>query len=505
MSSKEKNQISLLLDDLATLEEYIHDLFNFSPLPVCFVSPIGVILEVNPAFVKTSGYSLEKIVGEPLEKVFKKEEIELITKETLEKKLIEGRELTFSPQEGEPITVQVFTNVRNDDKGETVGYFLSFFDLREIKKSESDLRMVQTALLNILEDTEEARKKAENEKKKTEAVVTNFTDGLLFFDNNHHLVLINPQTERLFKIAAKDIIGKSFQELKEISDLRSLLESLGEDITETFRKELPLNEDSILEVSVIAMKGEDGDMGDLVVLHDISREKMIERLKTEFVSLAAHQLRTPLSAIKWSIRMALDGDLGPMNKKQKDVLKKTYESNERMITLVNDLLNLTRIEGGKYVINLVPVDIVKICQDSIAFTKDNFENKGIKLIVKMPRKKITVMADEEKLKIVIQNLLDNAFKYTNRGGEVSLELKETVKNVSLGIEDTGVGINLMKQNRVFTKFFRSDEAVLLEPAGSGLGLYMAKNIIEGHGGKIGFKSQPGKGTRFFFNLPKKDS
>ena len=504
MATKEENQLSLLLDDLTALEEYIHDLFNFSPLPICFISPVGVILEVNPALEKASGFKMDEIVGEPLERVFKKEEIGPLARETIREGSVDGKELRFFPKGGEEVAVQVFTRTRKDEKGEVVGYFLSLFDLTGIKKTEAELKRVQTALLNILEDTEEARRKAEEEKDKTQAIITNFTDALFFFDKDHRLALMNPQAEIFFKIKKEKVIGESINRLYELPELRALIEFLGEGMKEVSRKEFPLTEDFILEVSVISMKRDSVDLGDLVVLHDVSREKTIERLKTEFVSLSAHQLRTPLSAIKWSLMMILDGDLGAINKGQKDILEKTYLSNERMIALINDLLNLARIEEGKYALSLAPADIVKICQSIIDLSEEPFKNKGIKLRFNKPAKKtIQVLVDEEKLKLVIQNLLDNAFKYTFKNGRVSLSLKEIDKGVRIEVKDTGIGIVEKEQKRVFSKFFRTNEAVLVEPAGSGLGLYMAKNIIEGHGGKIGFISKVDQGTTFYFVLPTK--
>ncbi|MDP3093825.1 MAG: PAS domain-containing sensor histidine kinase [bacterium] len=499
-------KISLLLTDLASLEDYINGLLNFSPLPICFVSPLGVILETNPAFEKVSGFPSEEIIGESVEKIFDKQEVAKLAKETFSKGVVAAKELSILRKDGSAIITQVFTRVRVDEQSRPIGYFLGLFNLSGIKKTEEELRKVQAALLNILEDTEEARRGAEEEKDKTQAVITNFSDGLLFFDKNHRLTLINPKAEDFFKISKEKLIGKLVKEIAGFPEVKSLINFLGESIEEVFRKEFAVTKEIIFEVSAIPMKSGASDLGDLVVLHDVSREKMIERLKTEFVSLAAHQLRTPLSAIKWSLRMLLDGDIGEISKEQKDIVEKTYQSNERMITLINDLLNLARIEEGKYVINPVLADMVEICQSTIEFIGSDFRNKGIKLEFLKPAKKpIRVFADEEKLKLVVQNLVDNAFKYTPKGGKVTVSLKETANEVRTEVQDTGIGIADNEQKRVFTKFFRASEAVLTEPAGSGLGLYMAKNIIESHGGKIGFTSKQNKGTTFYFTLPKADS
>ncbi|PIP18402.1 MAG: hypothetical protein COX42_01045, partial [Parcubacteria group bacterium CG23_combo_of_CG06-09_8_20_14_all_35_6] len=304
-----------------------------------------------------------------------------------------------------------------------------------------------------------------------------------------NLALINPKAEDFFKTDNS-------------KGLKEIIEFLGSDIKDVFRKEFVMAKDFILEISAISMEKDGVDLGNLVVLHDVSREKIIEKLKTEFVSLAAHQLRTPLSAIKWSLRMILDGDLGKINKDQKEIMEKTYQSNERMIALVNDLLSVARIEEGKYAINAISIDVAEICRLAIDSIADGFKKKGIRLKFIKPSKSIMVFCDKEKIGLVLQNMLDNALKYTTKLGKVSLFIEETLVDVTFNIKDTGIGIAKNEQNRVFSKFFRTNEAVLSEPVGSGLGLYMAKNIIDSHNGKIGFKSQPGKGTTFYFTLKK---
>jgi len=240
-------------------------------------------------------------------------------------------------------------------------------------------------------------------------------------------------------------------------------------------------------------------------LHDITREKKVERLKTEFVSLSAHQLRTPLSAIKWTLRMLLDGDLGELSPEQREFLEKTYKSNERMIVLVNDLLDVTRIEEGRYIYKLVLADIEALTQFVISSRKEEFEKRKIKLKFKKPEKKLPeVEIDVERIKVVIQNLLENALRYTPVGGDVIVSLRHYKDRIEFSVKDTGMGIPVDQQSRIFTKFFRSPNAVRAETEGSGLGLFISKNIIEAHGGKIGFESEENKGSTFHFSIPLKE-
>ncbi len=499
-------KISSLLEDLSILEDYAQDLFNFSPLPVCLISPVGVILEANPAFEKISGSEIDGIIGEPAERFFEKDQIKALTTDILKGKreIIEGREIKFLPQGKQSMVVHVFAKARNDQSGETVGYFLGFFNLTEIKNAEKELKKTQKALLNILEDTKGAKDRAEQEKEKTQAIITNFTDGLLVFDRKYRLILINPKAESFLNVGGKKIYGKSLLELAKISECKSLIKLLGNTIEDIFRKELDMGEEFVLEVSAISLKKEAEGFGYLVILHDISREKIIERLKTEFVSISAHQLRTPLSAIKWTLKMLLDGDLGGITAEQREFLNRTYDSNERMINLINSLLNVSRIEEGRFVYKPVFVNLAAMTKSLLDDYQEMIKQKGVIIKFIKPSKPLPkVFADKEKIGLAIQNLIDNAIRYTPAGKKVIISLRRVKDEVEFNIKDEGVGIPKKQQNRIFTKFFRGTNVVKLDTDGSGLGLFITKNIIKAHKGKIWFESKQRKGSTFRFTLPTK--
>jgi len=372
----------------------------------------------------------------------------------------------------------------------------------EIEARSGDLEKARMALMNILEDTEEARMLAEKEKEKTKAIINNFSDGLLVFDEKTKLSLINPQAEKLFEINGKNLIGKTIEELDIFSTLKPLTSLLKRDIENVFRKEMPIKEDVVLEASTLPIKTDEGKQGILVIVHDITREKTIERMKTEFVSISAHQLRTPLSAIKWTLGMLLDGDLGEFTQEQKEFLQKTYSSNERMINLINDLLDVTRIEEGRYLYRPSLVELEPIIQFIVNSYKDQIEKKKIKLEIKKPLKNLPkVMIDVEKMKLAIQNFIDNAIKYTLDNGRLVISYSFDEHDIEVSVQDSGVGIPKDQQARIFSKFFRGNNALRMETDGSGLGLFIAKNIIEAHDGKVWFESEEGKGTTFHFTLP----
>lgn len=233
--------------------------------------------------------------------------------------------------------------------------------------------------------------------------------------------------------------------------------------------------------------------------------KLAEKTKIELISLTAHQLRTPLSGIKWTLQMFLDGDLGKITQEQRGFLEKIYSANERMIFLINDILNVTKIEEGKYLFNPALVDFEETVYFIINSYKEEIERRKINFEFKKSKNSLPlVFLDVEKIKLAIQNLLDNALRYTSAQGKVIISLNYAKKKIEFSIKDTGIGIPKEQQSKVFTKFFRASNVMKIKTEGSGLGLFIVKNIIEAHGGKIWFNSEENKGTSFHFTLPVKN-
>ncbi|MFW6311503.1 MAG: sensor histidine kinase, partial [Nanoarchaeota archaeon] len=330
----------------------------------------------------------------------------------------------------------------------------------------------------------------------------NFADGILMINKENKLSLINPKAEELLGIKEKEIKNKKIKELNGIPSFNKIFDEVGEEIKAVFRKEVKIDENLILEVSVIPLIRREEQLGVLVTLHDITRQKGIQKMKTEFVSVAAHQLRTPLSAIKWTLEMLLEGDVGELTEEQNKFLKKSFKSNERMINLINDLLNVSRIEEGRYLYERKKIKIKKIIDELIKNHEEDLKRKDINLEFNKTKEKINFAGDKEKIRLAIQNLIDNAVKYTLKGGKIVVNLKKKDKNsIKFSIEDDGIGIPKKQHSRIFSKFFRGKTAVRRETEGSGLGLFITKNIIEAHGGEIWFESEEGEGTTFYFTLP----
>jgi len=337
-------------------------------------------------------------------------------------------------------------------------------------------------------------------------IIANFPDGILVFDEKNNLLLVNPKAEALLGLSTGDLTNKPISELKNLSVFEPLAELIGLEagskIKDVFRGKIKTKENLTLEVTTASLNNDGGKKGTLVVLHEVTREKMIERMKTEFVSLSAHQLRTPLSAIKWTLRMLLDGDLGRITKEQKSFIEKIYRSNERMIFLINDLLNVSRIEEGTYVYKVALGDIEPMVESAIGLYKEEIKRKKIKVEFKKPKERLPqVRMDTEKIELAFQNFLDNAIRYNHIGGKVIVSLKYDKKEIEVAVKDTGIGIPKDQQDRVFSRFFRAANVMREGTDGTGLGLFITKNIIEAHGGKVWFESEENKGSTFYFSLP----
>ncbi len=231
------------------------------------------------------------------------------------------------------------------------------------------------------------------------------------------------------------------------------------------------------------------------------RLRDMDLLKSEFVSVAAHQMRTPLSGIKWSLDMLAKEVVGSINVKQKRLLLKSYESNERMIALVNNLLNTDRIESGKTDLKITKTNLENIVNNVLYYIYPQATSKKIHINISYEKKLPFVFVDQEKMREVIQNVLENAVKYSNEKGVIDVKLYSENECLVVSISDNGVGIPESFKKDVFSKFCRGSNAVKMKTEGSGLGLFVANEIVKMHQGQITFESEEGSGTTFFISIP----
>jgi signal transduction histidine kinase len=241
-----------------------------------------------------------------------------------------------------------------------------------------------------------------------------------------------------------------------------------------------------------------------VVIRGVKQFVLINKTKTEFVSIASHQLRSPVSAIKWQIELLLSHLQEGLNPKQLEIIKEVNRSNEKMNRLVSDLLDVARIEQGRFALISEEFNMVEALKEVIEELDSNIKTNGIRVSFNTPEEVIVIEGDKRRIKMVAENIISNAAKYSHEGGDVDIELFLTGRDVVVSVRDFGVGIPLEQQNQVFNKFFRSDNIVRYKTDGTGLGLYIAKNIMEQSGGKIWFTSKENSGSVFNFSLPLKN-
>jgi signal transduction histidine kinase len=391
------------------------------------------------------------------------------------------------------------------------------------------LRKTNSKLIGSQYILEITRDRAEDEKNKSASIIANFVDPVILVNTSWQLALFNPAAEKIFSLTADDIGKKtntekgrfSFNDFKKIIKVDYQVKEFEKDergfpVVEevivgkkTEEKKLP---DSALTGSfknelvykVLTRAVCDGDnvcYGNMKIFYDLTREKMVDRMKSDFISIVAHQLRTPLSAVKWAVGMVMDGDAGKVNIEQTNFLRKGYESNQRMIALVNDMLNVSRIEEGRYGFVFTKISFQEVLNNVIASVEGLLATKHLKISVDKPEKMPELYLDKEKMGLAFQNILDNAIKYTSDYGDIKIALKLIPDFLEVRVKDSGIGIPDADKNRIFSKFFRSANVVKMETEGSGLGLFIVKNIIEKHGGKISLASIEGQGTEVVFTLP----
>ncbi len=230
--------------------------------------------------------------------------------------------------------------------------------------------------------------------------------------------------------------------------------------------------------------------------------KAMDETKDEFISMASHQLRTPLTSVKGYLSMVIEGDAGELNEQQEKLLKQAFFSSQRMVYLISDLLNVSRLRTGKFLIEPSETSLPDIIEGELDQLRETAEVRGLTLKFDRPDNFPVVMLDETKIRQVIMNFLDNAIYYSTAGGDVVVELENRPKTIELRIIDSGIGVPRSQQHQLFSKFYRAENARRARPDGTGLGLFMAKKVVIAHGGAIIFKSVEGSGSTFGFVFPR---
>ena len=396
----------------------------------------------------------------------------------------------------------------------------------ELNKKIKELEATKRTTLSVLKDLDQERHKLTTAKARDEAILASIGEGLVVVDQQRAVTYVNAAAVRLTGYPRKELLGKKWPDVMRPQNQHDQPSPKDKMPTETAIEQHALvstrepisymrKDGNLLPVAItsapIILEG--NTIGAITVFRDFTREREIDKAKTEFVSLASHQLRTPLSTVNWYAEMLLDGDAGKLNAEQRDYLLEVTRANHRMIDLVNALLNVSRIELGTFSVKPEAIDLTHVANTVVKELKPQAEQKHLKVKAEFDENIPILQADPNLVRIVFQNLLSNAVKYTPEKGEVEFKMsrvksgaeiagkKATKACVVIEVTDNGYGIPKEAQDNIFKKMYRADNVKSKEVDGNGLGLYIVKSIVEHSKGEVWFESEENKGSRFFVTLP----
>lgn len=373
--------------------------------------------------------------------------------------------------------------------------------LRIVVKRALEKKSLEWEAELLRREREKGLREIADEKSKIKTIIQCMADGVLVTDHEGHIVLHNPALLRLLKIDPPPREGKI-----DVWLTRENLRELARRIKQVKEGSSVSQEIGVGELTLMAhiapVRSEEGDLlGTVTVLRDITMLKAIDQMKSDFVAMVAHELRSPLSSIEQQLSVILAGILGEINQRQQEMLGRTKERTHALLSLINDLLDLSKIEAGFVVQNKEPVEMEEVLEKVIEILRPQAEAKNISLTLRIEEKIPRLMVDRRNMEEVFLNLVSNGIKYTAAGGKVTLTAEIKGNNLCVAVSDNGIGIAAEDLPRIFDKFYRVKNVQTRKITGTGLGLPIVKRIVEAHLGSVEVKSQPGVGSTFSVFLP----
>ncbi len=383
-----------------------------------------------------------------------------------------------------------------------------------LEQKINDLSQTEGAMINILEDSRELEEILEKERDSIKTVISSMGEGLIVIDKDYKVIFLNPIAEKVLETSLAEAKGRNIKTIAPVykGDQRLKDEELpafkmfqtGEavkiELEDNFYYQLASGKKIPITLVDAPLK-DNGITGAVIVFRDITEEKKLEEAKSNFLSVASHQLRTPLTAIRWYAEMLSAGDAGKLKKQQKEFVGEIYGSVLKMIEMINTFLVLSRIESGRTKNEPIEINLAKFTEEIIHDFKPLIEGKNLKVQLAVDDNLPIVVSDKIMLRQVIANLLSNGINYANNKGEILMGIKAKGKEIIYSVKDNGIGIPENQKDKIFERFFRAGNAQLKVPSGTGLGLSLVKQVVELWKGKIWFESQEGKGTIFYFTIP----
>lgn len=401
-------------------------------------------------------------------------------------------------------------------KSQTMGV-IQILSLKENNFEEEDLRFfnILAAEAAVVVNSSKMMGEIDEERKKDAALLSSIGEGVLAVDGAGKIILFNASGEQITGYLQEELLEKTVFETIGLWDKnKKNIEGPDSPIKKVLASGETINLDEVYlkrrdgtlfpaRLSVAATRGtNDKIMGAIVVFRDITHELEVEQMKQELISIATHELRTPITGIKGYLDMILEGDAGEINPETREMLEEVTKINQRLADLVDDLLNVGRIEQGRIEFKPVPMDMVKLIEEVVKELQIQAKGKNLELrFASHPEHEMEqVKADPERTRQILINLIGNAVKYTPEGS-VTVNIGKSDKEVIVAVEDTGLGMSKEAQKQLFEKFYRVKNEKTRQITGTGLGLWITKSLVEKQGGKIWVDSVEGKGSTFHFSLP----
>jgi signal transduction histidine kinase len=345
----------------------------------------------------------------------------------------------------------------------------------------------------------------------SQAAIDSLPDPVLIFDPERRLIAVNHAAENNLRVTleaeAEDPLAPAPPEVRATVDRLAAQVLAGEGayqprgLEDALRTVAAGQEAFLLPRATPVMSENGGVIGVAILLQDVTRLMRFDELKSNLVATVAHEFRTPLTSLRMALHLCLEQAVGPITEKQADLLYAARQDTERLQQIVDDLLDLSRIQSGHIELNRRPVDAATLARDAVKSFEATAEAKGIDLRVELLPSLGQVVADPERIALAFDNLIGNAIKYTPAGGRVTVAAESRGHTLRFAVRDTGPGVPPQHRQAIFERFFRMPGAT--EP-GAGLGLYIAKEIVDAHGGRIGVEGEPGQGSTFWLELPAAD-
>jgi len=462
----------------------------------------GIIQTFNRAAERLTGYQANEVIGKSTPLIFHDlDEVEelgeklskefgkpirgfdvFVTKAELGE--LEENEWTYIRKDGTKFPVILVPSAIRNEHGEVIGYFAILKDISEKKQLEHAL---------------------EHNEKRFRTLIDNALDSVITIDSCGVIHSYSLSSEKIFKYSPSEMIGKNIRQLiddGDVDDLLSFLETenphfsgISREINCKRRNGNPFAAEVSINKMII-----DGHSWYIWITRDITERRKLDRMKREFVSTVSHELRTPLTSIKGALGLITNGKSGFVSPQSQKLLEIALRNSDRLVRLINDILDIDKIETGNLIYNIDKHDLISLIKASIEINQPMAQQFDVKLVFDSVADQYEVSVDPDRLIQVITNLLSNAIKYSPKGEEVHVEVTKMHEMIRVSISDKGPGIPSGFHSRIFQRFAQVDSSDQRQKGGTGLGLNISKSIIEKFGGSIGYNSQKDKGSSFFFEL-----